>query len=72
MVGMHNFGFFVNIRYADVLNLIWPITDTGTDIYVYIFPHTWLQRSSSLFCSEFTYSIIMQTLTMLACRRMQA
>ncbi len=37
-VGMHNIGFFADIRYADVLQLIWPIIDTDTNMYVYFFP----------------------------------
>ncbi len=31
--GMHDMGFFANIQYADILQLIWPIINT--DIFVY-------------------------------------
>ncbi len=48
-VQMHDTGSFVDIQYADISHLIWPITDT--DIYMYIFPHNSMQRLSSLLCS---------------------
>ncbi len=35
-LGMHDIGFFAHIRYADILQLIWPIINI--DIYVYFFP----------------------------------
>ncbi len=52
VAGMQNIGFFANFRYANVLQLIWQMTDTDTNMYVYFFPHTCLQRSLNLFCSE--------------------
>ncbi len=37
-VGMHDNGFFANIQYADILQLIWPINNKP--IYMYsFFPH---------------------------------
>ncbi len=37
-VGMHDIGIFANIQYANILQLIWPIIDTDTNVYVYFFP----------------------------------
>ncbi len=67
---MHNIGFFADIRYADILHLIWPIIDT--DIYVYFFPTLSCRDHQVSAVVEFTYSIIMQTITLLAGRQMQA
>ncbi len=50
MLGMQDIGFFAVIRYADHLQLILSIIDSDADIYVYFFPRTYLQKSSSLFC----------------------
>ncbi len=36
---MHDIGFFADIQYADILRLIWLISDTDTDIYVYFSSH---------------------------------
>ncbi len=36
---MHDTGFYADIRFADSLQLIWPIIDTDTDTYVYFSPH---------------------------------
>ncbi len=69
-VEMHDVGFFVIIQYADILQLIWPIINT--DIYVYVFPTPKCRDDQTSSVVEFTYSIIMQTLTMLAHRQMQA
>ncbi len=41
---------FAIVKYADILQLIRPIIDADTYICI-LFPHTLLQRSSSLFCS---------------------
>ncbi len=45
---MQDTEFFANIRYANILQLMWLIIDTN--MYVYFFPHTKMQRSSSLLC----------------------
>ncbi len=49
-VGMHNTGFFADIQYADTLQINWLIINTDTYTCIF-FPHTYLQRSSSCFCS---------------------
>ncbi len=69
--GMRDIGFFASVKYADILQLIWQIIDTDTHIYVYFFstPNCRDHQVSSVV--EFTCSIIMQTLTMSACRQMQ-
>ncbi len=67
---MHDFGFFADIQYADNLQLIWPIIDT--DIYVYFLPTPNCRDHQVSSVVEFTYGIIMHTLTVLACRQMQA
>ncbi len=59
---MHNIGFFADIQYADILQLIRPITDTIIDTYVYFFfvPNCRDHQVSTVV--EFTHSIIMHTL----------
>uniref|UniRef100_A0A3B3UBF0 Uncharacterized protein n=1 Tax=Poecilia latipinna TaxID=48699 RepID=A0A3B3UBF0_9TELE len=34
---MHNIGLLVDIQYADVLKLIWLITDTNTDCFFFLY-----------------------------------
>ncbi len=72
LAGMHNVGFFADILYADILQLIWPLINAHRyGIYVYMFSlHLIAEIISSVV--EFTYSIIMQTLTFVACWQMQA
>ncbi len=55
---MHDIGFFADIWYASILQLIWSIIDTDTDPCVYFFhkPNCRDQVSSVV---EFTYSITM-------------
>ncbi len=60
--------FSADIRYADILQLLWPIIDTN--IYVYFFPTCRDHRVSSVM--EFTHNIVMHTLTVLARWQMQA
>ncbi len=31
---MHDIGFFADIQYANILQLIWPVIDTNNDTYV--------------------------------------
>ncbi len=71
-IGMHDIGFFAYIWYADILQLIWPIINTDTDIYVCFFPTPNCRDHKFFSVVEFTYSIFMQTLTMLAHQQMQA
>ncbi len=35
---MHNIGFFPDIQYADILQLIWWIIDRDTSTCIYILP----------------------------------
>ncbi len=61
---MHDIEIFANIRCADILQLIWLIVDTDTNIYAYFCfatPNCRNQQVSSVV--EFTYSIMMHTLT---------
>ncbi len=39
VAGMQNIGFFANFRYADVLQLIWQMTDTDTNVCLFFSPH---------------------------------
>ncbi len=71
-LGMHDIGYFADIRYADILQLIWPTIDTDTDIYVYFFPTPNHRDHRVSFEVEFTYSIIIHSLTVLARWQMQA
>ncbi len=64
-------GFFADIQNADILQLIWPIIDTDTDICIF-FPTPKCRDHQVSSVVEFTYSIIMQTLTVMACQQMQA
>ncbi len=61
---MQDTGFFADIQ-CDILQLIWPIIDTDTDICVYFLPTPNCRVT-------FTVSIIMHALTMLAHRQTQA
>ncbi len=73
LLGMHGIGFFADNRYADILQLIWPISDRDDDIHMDFFfttPNCRGGRVSS--AVEFTYGIIMHTLTVLARWQMQA
>ncbi len=54
------------------MQLNWPTTDTDTDIYVYFFLTTNCSDHQLSFIVEFTYSIIMDNLTVSACWQMQA
>ncbi len=56
-VGMHDIGFFADIQYADILQLIWLIIDTYI-MYMYIFspPNCRDHQVSSVV--ELTYGII--------------
>ncbi len=45
---MHNIGFFADIRYDNILQLIWPIIDTDADIYVNFSPHLFAEIIKSL------------------------
>ncbi len=69
---MHGIGFFADIRYANILQLIWPISDADTNICMHIFspPNCRDHQVSSVV--EFTYSVIMQTLITLAHQQIQA
>ncbi len=70
---MHDIGLLFDIPYADILQLIWPIIDTGTDIYIYMLSLTHNCRDHHVSSVvEFTYSIIIQTLTVLPRQQMQA
>ncbi len=70
---MHDIGFCADIQYANILQYIWPIIDTNTDVYVYFFiyftPNGRDRQVSSVV--EFTDNIL-QTLNVLACSQMQA
>ncbi len=56
-------------QYAYILQLIWPIIDTDTDICIFFStPNCRDHQVSSVV--ELTYSIIVHTLTVLACRQM--
>ncbi len=68
-LGMHNIRLFADIRHADTLQLIWPINDTNIYVYFFLTPNCRDLQVSSVV--EFTYSIIMQTLTVMARRQMQ-
>ncbi len=63
-VGMHDIGVFA--RQADILQLIWTITDT--DICVYFFPTPNRRDRWVSSVVEFIYSVILHTLTVLPCR----
>ncbi len=65
---MHDIGLNADIRYADILQLIWPIIDIYTHIYVYFFltPNCRALQVSSV------VDIVMQTLNVLARQQMQA
>ncbi len=68
---MDDIGFFANIWYANILQLIWPIIDPDTDIYMYIVsPHLIAEIKSIL--QWYTYNIIMHTFTVLVHQQMQA
>ncbi len=68
--------FFADIPYANILQLIWPwsiiIVYTDTNIYVYFLPTLNCRDHEVSSVVEFPYSIIMHTLTVLACQQMQA
>ncbi len=57
---MHDIGFFTNIQYANILQLISPTIDT--DIHVNFLPTPYLQKSFRFFCSgiyiQFNYADI--------------
>ncbi len=38
-LGTHGIGFFADIQNADILQFIWPIINTDTNIFVYFSPH---------------------------------
>ncbi len=63
---MHNNRLFADIQYADILQLIWPIFDTDTDMYVYFFPTPNRRDRQVSSVVEFTCSIVLHTLTVLA------
>ncbi len=69
---MHNIGFFSKMRYADNLQLVWSIIDTGADIYVYVFPTSDCRDHQVSFIVEFTHCIIMHTIIVLFCWQVQA
>ncbi len=71
---MHDNDFFADIQYSNILQFIWLIIDTDTIlIHMYIFFPTPICREHQVSSFvEFKYSIIMHTLTMLACQQMQA
>lgn len=61
-LGMHDIWFLVDIQYADILKLIWPITDTSTDIFflhlltettVYDFLHCGIKTQHYVTCVAF-------------------
>ncbi len=60
------YWIFADIQYANILQFIWPIIDTDTDIYVYFFPTPNCRDHQVSSVVELTYSIIMHTLNMWA------
>ncbi len=69
---MHDIGFFADFQYANILQLIWLISDTDTNVYVYFFSTSNCRDHQVSSVVELTYSPTMHTLTVLAHRRMQA
>ncbi len=63
---MHDTGFFADIRLADILQLLWLIINTNTNIYKCFFP-----APNCIDHQVFSVSIITHTLTILARRQMQ-
>ncbi len=64
---MHDIEFFADIQHADILQLIWSRGDTNTDICIYFFLTPNCRDRQVFAIEEFMYSIIMHTLTVLAC-----
>ncbi len=48
LLGMHDIRFFADVRYVGILQLIWPITDTDADKYVYFSPNLIAEITKSL------------------------
>ncbi len=59
---MHDIAYFVKIRYANILQLIWLIIDTNNDLCACFFPTPHCRDHQVSSAMEFTYSIIMQLL----------
>ncbi len=60
VLGMHGIGFFADSQYADILQLIWPVINTNTYIYVYFSP--------TPNCRDHQVSSVVNLHTVISCR----